>query len=83
MLYNIGNNNPVEIDHVIAVLESCLGKKAIRNNCPMQPGDMATTYADVEPLEQAVGFRPSTSIETGIARFVEWFQKYHSAARTS
>lgn len=82
VLYNIGNNNPEQLEHVIAVLESCLGKKAIRNNCPMQPGDMATTYADVEPLEQAVGFRPSTSIETGIARFVEWFQTYRGVAQS-
>ena len=81
VLYNIGNNRPVELDHVIAVIESCLGQQAIRNNCPMQPGDMTTTYADVEPLEQAVGFRPSTSIETGISRFVKWFQQYRKSAR--
>jgi UDP-glucuronate 4-epimerase len=81
VIYNIGNNRPVELEHLIAVLESELGVKAVRNNCPMQPGDMATTYADVEPLEQAVGFRPSTSIETGIRRFVEWFQEYRATEK--
>ena len=81
-LYNIGNNQPVELEHLIAVLESCLRKKAIRNDCPLQPGDMLTTYADVDPLQQAVGFRPSTTIEAGVAQFVEWFQEYHGAART-
>ena len=64
----------------IAALESALGRKAVRRNCSMQPGDMLETYADVEPLSQAVGFRPSTSIETGVARFVEWFKSYHAIA---
>jgi UDP-glucuronate 4-epimerase len=78
-LFNIGNNSPVELERVIAALESSLGKKALRNNCPMQPGDMLTTYADIEPLAAAVGFRPSTSIETGIAQFVEWYCDYRAA----
>ncbi len=80
-LYNIGNNSPVELDRVIAALESSLQTNALRNNCPMQPGDMLTTFADIEPLDQAVGFRPSTSIETGIARFVEWYRAYHSVSQ--
>jgi UDP-glucuronate 4-epimerase len=77
-LFNIGNNSPVELERLIAALESSLGKTATRNYCTLQPGDMLTTYADVEPLQQAVDFRPSTSIETGIARFVEWYLDYHS-----
>jgi UDP-glucuronate 4-epimerase len=79
-LYNIGNNNAIELERLIAALESALGRKAVRRNCSMQPGDMLETYADVEPLSQAVGFRPSTSIETGVARFVEWFKSYHAIA---
>ncbi len=77
-LYNIGNNRPVELDHLIATLEKCLGKKAIRINHPLQPGDMLQTWADIEPLDQAVGFRPSTPIEVGIAKFVEWYRQYHA-----
>jgi UDP-glucuronate 4-epimerase len=76
-LYNIGNNCPVEVNRLISVLEDCLGRKAIRNELPMQPGDMETTFADIEPLRQAVGFRPSTSIESGVAKFVEWYKWYH------
>jgi UDP-glucuronate 4-epimerase len=78
VLYNIGNNRPVELDYLIAILETNLEKKAVRNSLPMQPGDMATTYADVEPLEHAVGFHPATSIESGISKFVAWYQAYHS-----
>jgi UDP-glucuronate 4-epimerase len=81
-LYNIGNNNPVKLDYLISIIEDCLGQQALRVNRPMQPGDMATTYADVEPLAQAVGFRPATSIETGVARFVEWFKQYHADLTT-
>jgi UDP-glucuronate 4-epimerase len=79
-LYNIGNNNPVELERLIVALEASLGRKAIRRNCGMQPGDMLTTYADVEPLKEAVGFSPSTSIEDGVARFVVWYLRYHGVA---
>ena len=76
-LYNIGNNSPVELAHVIALLEENLGVKAIRNDLPMQPGDVPATYADVEALAQAVGFRPATSIGDGVARFVRWYRAFH------
>lgn len=76
-IYNIGNNNPVELMHFIEVLESCLGKKAEKNLLPMQPGDVPTTYADVDDLARDVGFRPSTAIEVGIERFVSWYRAYY------
>lgn len=76
-LYNIGNNNPVELMHLIEVLEDCLGKKSIKNFLPMQPGDVPATYADVDDLVQNVGFKPGTSIEAGIERFVEWYKSFY------
>ena len=76
-LYNIGNSSPVELAHVIALLEENLGVKAIRNDLPMQPGDVPATYADVEALAQAVDFRPATSIEDGVARFVRWYRAFY------
>ncbi|HIK56797.1 MAG TPA: NAD-dependent epimerase [Synechococcales cyanobacterium M55_K2018_004] len=76
-IYNIGNNNPVELMHFIEILESCLGKKAEKNLLPMQPGDVPTTYADVDDLARDVGFRPSTAIEVGIERFVSWYRAYY------
>jgi len=77
-IYNIGNNRPVELLHVIATLENCLGKKASKNMLPMQPGDVPETYADIDALTRDVGFRPSTPIEEGIEKFVEWYRWYHS-----
>jgi UDP-glucuronate 4-epimerase len=76
-VYNIGNNNPVELMHFIEVLESCLGKKAEKNLLPIQPGDVPVTYADVDDLVRDVGFRPSTAIEVGIERFVNWYHTYY------
>jgi len=76
-LYNIGNNQPVELMHLIEVLEDCLGKKAIKNNLPLQPGDVVATYAEVEDLVQAVGFKPSTAIEDGVKQFVTWYRDYY------
>jgi UDP-glucuronate 4-epimerase len=76
-VYNIGNNQPVELGRFIEVLEECLGKKAEKNLLPMQPGDVYATYADVADLSEAVGFRPDTSIEDGIARFVNWYREYY------
>lgn len=76
-LYNIGNNNPVELTHFIGVLEDCLGKKAEKNLLPIQAGDVPATYADVDDLIRDVGFKPSTSIEEGIKKFVEWYKGYY------
>jgi len=76
-LYNIGNNNKVDLMRYIEVLEDCLGKKAEKNFLPMQLGDVPATYADVTDLEKDVGFKPDTSIEEGIKLFVEWYKEYY------
>jgi len=76
-IYNIGNNNPVELLHFIEVLEEKLGKKAVKNFLPLQDGDVPATYADVNDLMQDVGFKPETSIETGIGNFVNWYKEYY------
>jgi len=76
-IYNIGNNNAVELRRFIEVLEDCLGKKARRNLLPMQAGDVQATWADVDDLRRDVGFKPDTPIETGLARFVEWYREYY------
>ncbi|WP_413160333.1 NAD-dependent epimerase [Capilliphycus salinus ALCB114379] len=76
-IYNIGNNKPVELSRFIEVLETCLGKKAVKEMLPMQPGDVPITYANVDPLIQDVGFSPDTPIEVGIQRFVEWYRSYY------
>ena len=76
-LYNIGNNQPVELMKFIEVIEDNIGRKAIRNYMPMQPGDVPATYADVDDLMNAVGFKPSTSIEDGISRFIKWYKEYY------
>lgn len=78
-LYNIGNNNPVELMYLIETLEKALGRTATKNLLPMQPGDVPATYADVEALTQDVGFKPATPIETGVARFVEWYRQFYKA----
>jgi len=76
-LYNIGNNQPVELMHYIKVLEDCLGKKAEMNLLPLQLGDVPDTYADVEALVRDVGYQPATPIEVGVARFVAWYREYY------
>ena len=76
-LYNIGSHRPVELMRYIEVLEDCLGRKAIRNLLPMQPGDVPDTYADVEALVRDVGYQPATPIEVGVARFVAWYREYY------
>ena len=76
-IYNIGNNQPVELMTYIAVLEKALGKKAQLEMLPMQPGDVPSTMADASDLEKATGFRPLTSVETGIANFVKWYREYY------
>jgi UDP-glucuronate 4-epimerase len=78
-IYNIGNNNPVELLDVVSLLEKELGKKAIRELTPMQPGDVPATFADVDDLMRDVGFKPSTPIAEGIARFIAWYKEYHRA----
>jgi UDP-glucuronate 4-epimerase len=75
-LYNIGNNQPVELMHYIEVLENCLGRKAEKNLLPLQPGDVPATYADVSDLVRDVGYQPATSVEQGIANFVAWYRDY-------
>ena len=76
-LYNIGNNQPVELGHFIEVLEGCLGKKANKNMLPIQAGEVLVTCADADDLMRDVGFRPSTSIQEGLLRFVEWYRGYY------
>jgi UDP-glucuronate 4-epimerase len=76
-LYNIGNSEPVELERLISILEQQLGQKANREYVPMQPGDMVETYADIEALQAATDFRPTTPIEVGVAKFVEWYRQYH------
>ncbi|NEP77060.1 MAG: NAD-dependent epimerase [Okeania sp. SIO3B3] len=76
-IYNIGNNNCVELEEFISTLEDSLGKKALRENLPMQPGDVAATYADVDDLIRDVGYRPDTLISEGIPNFVAWYKEYH------
>ena len=76
-LYNIGNNEPVELMYMIETIEKCLGKTAEKNMMPIQPGDVPATYADVDDLIRDVGFRPATPIETGIANFIEWYRDFY------
>ncbi|MAS61433.1 MAG: NAD-dependent epimerase [OM182 bacterium] len=76
-IYNIGSNNPVELLRYIEIIEDCLGKKAIKNMLPMQPGDVPATYADVEDLILDVDYRPTTRVEDGIAQFVDWYRSYY------
>jgi UDP-glucuronate 4-epimerase len=76
-VYNIGNNQPVELMRYIEVLEECLGKKAEKNFMPLQMGDVPATYADIDDLARDFGFHPRTSIEVGIRRFVEWYREYY------
>ena len=78
-IYNIGNNRPVDVLEVVKILEQAIGKKAIRELLPMQPGDVPATFADVDDLMREVGFKPSTPIAEGIAQFVTWYKQYHQA----
>jgi UDP-glucuronate 4-epimerase len=76
-VYNIGNSRPVELLDYIAAIERCTGRKAMMNLLPMQQGDVPDTYADVEALTHDTGYRPTTPIETGVVRFVEWYRGYY------
>jgi UDP-glucuronate 4-epimerase len=79
-LYNIGNHNPVELSRFIACIEQALGRTAVLDLQPLQPGDVPATAADVADLTRDTGFTPATAIETGIARFVAWYRDYHHLA---
>ncbi|GMW05400.1 MAG: NAD-dependent epimerase [Gammaproteobacteria bacterium] len=81
-LYNIGNSRPVELMRYIEVLEQYLGRKAEKNFLPMQPGDVPATFADVDDLVAAVGYRPNTPVEVGVPRFVEWYLEYYKVPFT-
>ena len=81
-VFNIGNNKPVELLRFIECLEEKLGRQAIKNFLPLQDGDVEETYADISDLEQETGFRPSTSIESGIGSFVKWYQEYYQIKKT-
>ncbi|WJR76301.1 NAD-dependent epimerase [Bradyrhizobium sp. NP1] len=77
-IYNVGNNRPEELMHVVSLLEKELGRPAKKELLPMQPGDVPATYADIEDIARDIGFRPSTTIEEGVARFVSWYRDYHA-----
>jgi UDP-glucuronate 4-epimerase len=76
-IYNIGSNNPVELLHFIELMEQGLGKIAVKNLLPIQPGDVPDTYANVDLLAETVGYKPQVSIEEGVARFIEWYRHYY------
>jgi UDP-glucuronate 4-epimerase len=76
-IYNIGNNEPVELMHMISALETCLGRVAEKNFMGMQPGDVSATWADASALMADVGYKPSTTIEHGIEKFVAWYKDYY------
>jgi len=78
-IYNIGNNNPVELTQFIEAIENALGQKAEKDFMDIQPGDVAATYANIDDLYNAVGFKPETPIEEGIGNFIEWYRKYYKA----
>ena len=76
-IYNIGNNNPVRLMHLIEVIDNALGRKAKISYLPMQPGDVKTTYADIDDLVRDVGYAPKTTVEKGIEKFVRWYREYY------
>jgi UDP-glucuronate 4-epimerase len=76
-LYNIGNNNSEELTRMIAIIEEACGRTAEKRLLPMQPGDVRDTYADISAIQRDLGFQPSTKIDIGIPRFVEWYRAYH------
>jgi UDP-glucuronate 4-epimerase len=76
-VYNIGHNEPVNLLEFVETLEAALGKTAIREYLPMQPGDVKETWADIGPLQQAISYKPETSLATGIGNFVDWYRRYY------
>jgi len=77
-LLNIGNSHPIQLMDFITIMENCLGKKAIKEMLPMQDGDVKRTYADTSKLEKLTGYKPSTSLESGISEFVQWYKSYYN-----
>jgi len=76
-IYNIGNNQPVELAKLIHILEEKIGKRAKVKWLPMQPGDVPVTYAAIDELSRAIGYHPHTTIEDGVSRFVDWYREYY------
>lgn len=76
-VYNIGNNNPVELLKFVEIIEDTVGKKAEKNFLPMQPGDVVETYADISELEHLIGFSPKTNLRNGIEKFINWYKDYY------
>ncbi|MBY8965027.1 NAD-dependent epimerase [Algiphilus sp. NNCM1] len=76
-LFNIGNNSPVQLMDYVEAIEEALGKEAVKEYLPLQPGDVPSTYADVSRLEQAVGYRPSTPVKEGVSAFIGWYRDYY------
>jgi len=79
-LYNIGNSHPVELLYVIECIETAVGRKALKNMLPLQPGDVARTFANIDALVEDIGFRPRTPIKEGIRRFVDWYRDFYGPA---
>jgi UDP-glucuronate 4-epimerase len=77
-VYNLGNNKPEDLNDIIQILESTIGKKAVINFSPMQPGDVEATWADISDSIRDLSFKPITTIHTGIPKFVEWYKEYYS-----
>jgi UDP-glucuronate 4-epimerase len=77
-IFNVGNHKPEDLMHVVAILEKELNLTAAKNMVPMQPGDVPETFADVDDLIREVGFRPQTSIEAGLRKFVAWYRSHYS-----
>jgi len=77
-LYNIGNSNAVKLGDFIAAIETATGKKALKEMLPLQPGDVPDTFADSSALEQSVGYKPATSVEEGVQRFVKWYREFYA-----
>lgn len=78
-IFNLGNNRPIDLLYLIQLLEDALGKKAIREMLPMQPGEVTETYADIEKSQKALNFHPAIPLEEGILRFIDWFKAYHAS----
>ena len=74
-IYNLGESRPISVNDLIAELEIALGKKAVKTHLPLQPGDVNRTFADVSKAERELGYRPSTDIRTGLAKFVAWLHQ--------
>ncbi len=81
-IYNIGNSQPINLLDFIETIEECLNKKAEKNFLPMQPGDVVATYADVDDLIRDIGFKPQTSLKTGISSFIDWYLNYYQVLVT-